>query len=150
MNYLKQKEVQVDLDQLENNKNMSDFVTRDIEYLHDELSKVKIMLPRQGYNREEMSLYDILAYMTRFTKDVYLIKLNGGRYRAVYDIHSEIFEGDSEVDALYKMVMSFIENKESYYITPPKKPNYILSCDWEVYWGKPNIPKVRYADISNN
>lgn len=29
---------------------MGDFVTRDIEYLRDELSKVKIMLPRQGYN----------------------------------------------------------------------------------------------------
>ena len=120
---------------------------REIEYLYDELSKVNIMLPRQGYNREEMSLYDILAYMTRFTKDVYLVKLKDGRYRAAYDIHHEIFEGDSEVDALYKMVMSFIENKESYYITPPKKPYYILSCDWEVYWGKPNIPKVRYAEL---
>ena len=126
---------------------MSDFVTREIEYLRDELSMVNIMLPRQGYNREEMSLYDILAYMTRFTKDVYLVKLKDSRYRAVYDIHHEIFEGDSEVDALYKMVMSFIENKESYYITPPKKPDYILSCDWEFTRGKPNIPKVRYAEL---
>ena len=124
---------------------MADFVTREIEYLHDELSKVKIMLPRQGYNREEMPLYDILAYMTRFEHNVYLVKLKDGRYRAVYDIHSEIFEGDSEVDALYKMVMSFIENKESYYITPPKKPDYILSCDWE--FRRPNKPRVEYAEL---
>jgi len=126
---------------------MGNFATRDIEYLRDELSKVNIMLPRQGYNREEMSLYDILAYMTRFIHNVYLVKLKDGRYRAVYDIHHEIFEGDSEVDALYKMVMSFVENKESYYITPPKKPDYILSCDWEVIWGGPNKPRIEYAEL---
>lgn len=126
---------------------MGDFVTIEIEYLRYELSKVNIMLPRQGYNREEMSLYDILAYMTRFARNVYLVKLKDGRYRAAYDIHHKIFDGDSEVDALYKMVMSFVENKESYYITPPKKPDYILSCDWEVYWGKSNKPRIKYAEL---
>lgn len=119
---------------------MNDFTTIDIEYLRSQLSEINVT--------DKLTLYDALAYMTRFTNDVYLIKLKGEKYRAVYDIHHEIFEGDSEVDALYKMVMSFVENKESCHITPPNKPDYILSCDWEVYWGKPNIPKVKYADIS--
>ena len=61
---------------------MERFITIDIEYLHDELSKVKVMLPRQGYNREEMSLYDILAYMTRFINNVYLIKVNYPRLKS--------------------------------------------------------------------
>ena len=118
---------------------MGNFVTRDIEYLRDELSKVYIMLPRQGYNREEMSLYDILSYMTRFEHDVYLVKLKDGRYRAVYDIHSEIFEGDSEVDAFYDMIMSFIKNGDDYYVTPPKP-------HWEDR-KEHNKPMVEYAEL---
>ena len=126
---------------------MGDFVTREIEYLHDELSEVKIMLPRQGYNREEMSLYDILAYMTRFSNNVYLVKLKDGRYRAANDINSKLFEGDTETDAFYRMVMWFIENNKAYYVTPPKKPEFMLSCDWEEIWGKPNKPKIKYTEL---
>lgn len=126
---------------------MGDFVTREIEYLHDELSEVKIMLPRAGYNREEMSLYDILAYMTRFGNNVYLVKLKDGRYRAANDINSKLFESDTETDAFYRMVMWFIENDEAYYVTPPKKPEFMLSCDWEEIWGKPNKPKIKYVEL---
>jgi len=119
---------------------MTDFITKDIEYLHLELSKINVL--------PDLTLYDALAEMTRYTKNVYLIKLKNSMYRAVYDIHHEIFEGDTETDTLYKMVMSFIENDESYIIKPLKKPDHILQSDWEVLYGKLNIPKVRYVDIS--
>ena len=126
---------------------MGNFVTREIEYLHDELSKVNIMLPRRGYDREEMSLYDILAYMTRFLNNVYLVKLKNGRYRVTSDFRSILFEGNTEVEAFYDMIMSFIKNGESYYVTPPKKPTFMLSCDWESIWGKPNKPRIKYAEL---
>lgn len=71
---------------------MVDFILIDIEYLHSQLSEIIIT--------DKLTLYDALEYMTRFTKDVYLIKLNDSRYRAIYDIHHEIFESNSEVDAL--------------------------------------------------
>jgi len=126
---------------------MGNFVTREIEYLHDELSTVNIMLPRRGYDREEMSLYDILAYMTRFLNNVYLVKLKNGRYRVTSDFRSILFEGNTEVEAFYDMIMSFIKNGESYYVTPPKKPTFMLSCDWESIWGKPNKPRIKYAEL---
>ena len=126
---------------------MGDFVTREIECLREELSKVKIMLPRRGYNREEMSLYDILAYMTRFLNNVYLVKLKDGRYRVGSDFRSTLFESNTEVEAFYDMIMSFIKNGEAYYVTPPKKPTFMLSCDWEAIWGKPNKPKIKYAEL---
>lgn len=105
------------------------------------------MLPREGYNREEMTLYDILAYMTRFGNNVYLVKLKDGRYRAANDINSKLFESDTETDAFYRMVMWFIENNKAYYVTPPKKPEFMLSCDWEEIWGKPNKPKIKYVEL---
>ena len=126
---------------------MGDYVTIDIEYLRDELSKVKIMLPRAGYNREEMSLYNILAYMTRYGDNVYLIKLKDGRYRVANDIRSTLFENNTEVEAFYDMIMSFIKNDEAYYVTPPKKPPFILSCDWEKIYGKLNKPKIQYVEL---
>ena len=126
---------------------MGSFVTREIEYLHDELSKVNIMLPRRGYDREEMSLYDILAYMTRFLNNVYLVKLKNGRYRVTSDFRSILFEGNTEAEAFYDMIMSFIKNGEAYYVTPPKKPTFMLSCDWEAIWGKPNKPRIKYAEL---
>jgi len=126
---------------------MGDYVTIDIEYLRDELSKVKIMLPRAGYNREEMSLYNILAYMTRYGDNVYLIKLKDGRYRVANDIRSTLFENNTEIEAFYDMIMSFIKNDEAYCITPPKKPEFILSCDWEEIYGKPNKPRIQYIEL---
>ena len=125
-------------------RNMSDFVTRDIEYLKDELSKVNIKLPRHGY---KISLYDILAYMTRFANNVYLVKLKDGRYRVGNDLRSTLFENNTEVEALYDMVMSFIKNGEEYCVTPPQKPAFMLPCDWEMIWGKPNKPRIKYAEL---
>ena len=125
---------------------MNDFITKDIEYLHDDLSEVKVMLPRQGHNREEMSLYDILAYMTRFSNDVYLVKLKDGRYRTCYEAYHKLFEGNTEVEAFHKMVTWFVGYKWAVYVTPPKKPEYMLSCDWESIWGKPNKPRVKYSE----
>lgn len=126
---------------------MSDFRDIDIEYLRDKLSKVNIMLPRQGYNRKEISLYDILAYMTRFTNNVYLIKLKDGRYRVGNDLRSTLFENNTEVEAFYDMITSFIKNGDEHYITPPQKPAFMLPCDWEVIWGKPNKPIIKYAEL---
>ena len=125
---------------------MGDFVTIDIEYLRDELSKVKIMLPRMGYDREETSVYDILAYMTSIVTNVYLIKLKDGRYRVANDIRSTLFENNTEVKAFYDMIEAFIKNDEDYYITPPKKPSYILSCFWEEIYGHLK-PKIRYVEL---
>lgn len=105
------------------------------------------MLPRQGYNREEMSLYDILAYMTRYVNNVYLIKLKDGRYRVANDLRSTLFENNTVVEAFYDMIMSFIKNGEGYYVTPPKKPIFILSCDWEAIYGKPNKPRIQYVEL---
>lgn len=126
---------------------MGDFRDIDIEYLRDELSKVNIILPRQGYNRKEISLYDILAYMTRFANNVYLIKLKDGRYRVGNDLRSALFENNTEVEALYDMIMSFIKDGDEHYITPPQKPAFMLPCDWEVIWGKPNKPRIKYAKL---
>ena len=132
---------------MQEDKDIGNFVTRDIEYLHDELSKINIMLPRRGYDREEMSLYDILAYMTRFLNNVYLVKLKNGRYRVGSDFRNTLFEGNTEVEAFYNMIMSFIKNDEAYYVTPPKKPAFMLSYDWEAIWGKPNKLKIKYAEL---
>ena len=126
---------------------ISDFRDIDIEYLRDKLSKVNIMLPRQGYNRKEISLYDILAYMTRFTNNVYLIKLKDGRYRVGNDLRSTLFENNTEVEAFHDMITSFIKNGDEHYITPPQKPAFMLPCDWEVIWGKPNKPIIKYAEL---
>ena len=105
------------------------------------------MLPRAGYNREEMSVYDILAYMTRFGNNVYLVKLKDGRYRVANDLRSTLFENNTEVGAFYDMIMYFIENDLDYYVTPMKKPSNILSCDWEEIYGKPNKPIIRYVEL---
>ena len=126
---------------------MRDYVTRDIEYLREELSKAKIMLPRQGYNREEMSLYDILAYMTRFGNNVYLIKLKDGRYRVANDFRSTLFENNTEVETFYDMIMSFIKNGEERYVTPPRKPIFMLPCEWEAIYGKPNKSRIQYVEL---
>ena len=125
---------------------MGDFVMRDIEYLRDELSKEKIMLPRMGFDREETSLYDILAYMTSIVTNVYLIKLKDGRYRVANDLRSTLFENNTEVEAFYDMIMSFIKNDEDYYITPPKKPLNILSCFWEEIYGHLK-PRIQYVEL---
>lgn len=120
---------------------MSDFVTIDIEYLHSQLSEISIT--------DKDTLYDVLLYMTRFCRNVYLIKLKDGRYRAVYDIHHEIFEGDGEVETLYKMVMSFIENDESYIVIPPKIPCYMIQSEFDEIYGKPPSKlKIKYIDMS--
>lgn len=125
---------------------MGDSVTIDIEYLRDELSKAKIMLPRMGFDREETSLYDILAYMTSIVTNVYLIKLKDGRYRVANDLRSTLFENNTEVEAFYDMIMSLIKNDEDYYITPPKKPSNILSCFWEEIYGHLK-PRIRYVEL---
>lgn len=125
---------------------MRDFVTRDIEYLRDELSKVKIMLPRRGCSRKMTPLYDILAYMTSIVTNVYLIKLKDGRYRVANDLRSTLFENNTEVEAFYNMIMYFIENDLDYYITQPQKPANILSCFWEEVYGHLK-PIIRYVEL---
>lgn len=121
------------------------FVRTSLEYMRNELS-VPVLIPRNWYNREYLPLYDILAYMVRFTKDIYVVKLTNGKFRVSYD-GFESFESDTLSDACCKMVNSFIEDGRAYVVTPPIVNNHLENPFNVECWGEPNELDVLYAEL---